>query len=193
MDRIGFITMEVNLFEETVIYDAQFTRDDTATYVSTWSATYAIAYNEPAKSCRVIVSAANITYSGRHVKITFNASPSGPVQIYHASIMERSGTTSNGASAPVELKFSGSSGTTIASGSTKTSDATAFIIDETKDYLVTIDYATGYLPYNGDRGIETTYIEPGVATWNVQNYTYNYGTTNQIGFTDISVLIPDPP
>jgi hypothetical protein len=66
----------------------------------------------------------------------------GNAVVDNASIVERSGSTYNGTTTPTEILFSSSSGfTATAGGADVVSDELEFDIDETKDYLLTLDYA----------------------------------------------------
>jgi hypothetical protein len=88
-------------------------------------------------SIRVAVPGSLISTSGGMVKVTFTA-PSASFAIDNASIVERdSGAV--GTTTPTELTFSTASGFSLTSGQTITSDALEFAIDETKDYLITMD------------------------------------------------------
>lgn len=91
-------------------------------------------------SMRTVIPAVDISLSGSLIRLTFaGTTASGSTIIDHASIMERSGATGGGVASPVEILFSGGSGRTIAQGSSAVSDSLAFSLDETKDYLVTVD------------------------------------------------------
>ncbi len=127
------------------IYDAtgDFYKNQIGSPLATWSKTVDSTIAGGANfSMRNVVRAANITSNGAYVRVTLSAPLTGEgLKIDHVSIGERSGTTAGTVAAPVEILFSGASGTggVVAAGSSITSDWLEMAIDSTKDYLVIFD------------------------------------------------------
>ena len=103
-------------------------------------------------SVRQVILGSEIAVSGNYVRITLKASSLADafgttldnqgVCLSHVSIVERSGETVNGTTAPAEITFNGGqSGVTIAKGEVAVSDPTPFIINNTKSYLLIMDVA----------------------------------------------------
>ncbi len=94
-------------------------------------------------SIRNILKGANITTSGAYVRLTLNAAlAGGGMKIDNVSIGERSGVAAT-VNAPVEVLFSGASGTGIVPvNTTIVSDWLLFSVDETKDYVVILDISS---------------------------------------------------
>ncbi len=140
----------------------------------TWQQTWAIALPSEAGigagfSIRNIIPAADISLSGTTIRVTFKAPSGSSTIVDHASIVERSGSTVNGTTAPTELLFSGGSGFTVTAGTTVTSDGLSFSLDETKDYLVIIDLNGGSPGVTFTSTSANSYIKAGAASYNVQS------------------------
>jgi hypothetical protein len=91
---------------------------------------------------RLIIRAADISYSGAAIKLRFVGHNTTSCVLSGASIGERSGSTGNFASAPTRITFGGNNFGTIPSGGYLTSDIIPFALDETKSYLVHLLYNT---------------------------------------------------
>lgn len=112
---------------------------------------------------RNVISAANISTSGSRVRVTFEASTGGTLVVDHAAIVERSGSTAAGTTTPTELLFSAASGFTCTAGNTITSDWVDFDLDETKDYLVILDYDSDGASYGRKVTSGTVYYKSGAS------------------------------
>ena len=170
------------------------------TGVSSWTKSLSGFVPLAGYSVRVVVPGSEISIGGDHVQLTLKANTTRPayktqyaafidsLQITHVSIMERSGCTGNGTTVPTEITFPGLYGTHVSGctfsniGEEKTSDIIPFTVDETKDYLVTLDVAwstSWYVP--ADAGVLATwqtfragYLPQGTG----QSYIKDYGWGN---------------
>jgi len=170
------------------------------TGVSSWTKSVSGFVPLAGYSVRVVVPGSEISTGGDHVQLTLKANTARPayktqyaasigsLRITHVSIMERSGGTGNGTTAPTEITFPGLYGTHVSGctfssiGEEKTSDIIPFTVDETKDYLVTLDVAwstSWYVP--ADAGVLATwqtfragYLPQGAG----QSYIKDYGWGN---------------
>jgi len=115
------------------------------TWSTTWSKSLTINGGTSGEySYRQVIAAADISTSGSTIRVTFTANSSGTnFVIQAAAIGERSGSTANCVATPTQLLFGGNAGTTITAGQSRISDALVFSLDETKSYIVIIDFASG--------------------------------------------------
>ena len=125
-------------------------------------------------SYRQINAATDISTDGDQVRVTITAKTSAQFDFDNASIVERSGSTANGTTTPTEFLFSGESGGSASAGGTLVSDWLSFSIDETKDYLTIIDYAST----NGDPKVEV-----GTGSYYYKASTNSYNQQTVSGFT----------
>ncbi len=100
----------------------------------------------PKTSIRQIIAGSEIPVSGRDIiRLTIKSGPSsqsGCLSLAYCSIVERDGTTANGITDPTQITFNnGQAGFQIDLDTEITSDEIAFTVDETKDYLITMDLA----------------------------------------------------
>jgi len=160
------------------------------TGVTSWEKTLAGNTSLAGYSIRIVVPGSEIASSGDHIKLRLkgptvdytDAYPTGfgahPTRIKSVSIVERSGSTGNGTTTPTEVKFPSPnyspslgltvSGTTIGALNQEVeSAATLFTVDETKDYLVTID--VGWTTFSQKSGVSAP--DP-VSGMRRQLYTY---------------------
>ena len=95
-------------------------------------------------SHRQVIPASAISTNGDFVRITLEAAATGDgLKMDNVAIVERSGSTASGTTVPTEILFSGTSGTgTVTAGNTIVSDWLEYSIDETKDYLIVMDWST---------------------------------------------------
>ena len=146
---------------------------------------------------RFVVPAADLSTTATHIKLTlasyasdvFLAGYTIPRQINngcsitHVSIVERSGTTTNGTTTPTEVTFNnGAQAVAIAKGGTVTSDLIPFVIDNTKDYLVTIQGS-------GDTGTYSVFVAKTYPTTDTHRLFYGDTSSNaynQAAFTPYS-------
>jgi hypothetical protein len=136
------------------------------TGVESWSKTLAGGASLAGYSIRIVVPGSEISSGGDHVQLTLKgptvlpahkqyASSIGTVTVNRVSIVERDGATANGTTTPTLITFPGLYGTHTNSktlgypGLEVTTDVIPFTVDETKDYIVTLDikWATSwYVP-----------------------------------------------
>ena len=143
-------------------------------------------------SYRQIVLASDITTNGSKIRVTIPAGASEALLIDNVAIVERSGFTSNGVTTPTEILFGGSSGVFVPKSSNTTSDWTDFEIDQTKDYLLVVDVATG----NGNDTIRLTQTG-GNGYYYLTGNTYNtasfaasgFAAGKTIGFNKLEVAV----
>ena len=100
----------------------------------------------PKTSVRQIIAGSEIPVSGRDIiKLTIksgSSSQSGYLNLSYCSIVERDGSTADGVTDPTQITFNnGQAGFQIDPNTEITSDEIAFTVDETKDYLITMDLA----------------------------------------------------
>lgn len=119
-----------------------------------------------------------ITAGGTQVRVTFKAPSSGGVSAGHASIGKRT-SAYNTVTTPVELKFSGVSGFSIAAGGSLTSDW-ADLTTATNDVLVTIIDSTSSTQIRTTNafGAGTHYSLYG-PSWNQSNPSGTYEFASQ--------------
>tara|TARA_B110000438_G_scaffold248368_1_gene251085 strand:- start:210 stop:2528 length:2319 start_codon:yes stop_codon:yes gene_type:complete len=92
---------------------------------------------------RQVILNGNISASGSWVRVKFQASTIEPWHVDNFAIVERS-SGPDGTVVPTELKFGGSSGINLATGTSAWSDWTYFDLDSTKDYLVIFDMTSQF-------------------------------------------------
>lgn len=177
------LTTSIDITTPAALNDFELLYGDGQSYsisnITTWSKSY---YTNGTsgyyyyRSCRNVIS--GLSTSGSRIKIKLNASSQGNIVIYHASIVERSGTTSNGITTPTQLTFNnGNDGITIPTNASVYTDGLTYTIDSSKSYLITIDCYSLHCPvYGTDGGVTTSYLESALydkqETWNLQNHTY---------------------
>jgi hypothetical protein len=124
-------------------------------------------------SVRQVIRATDLVASGDYIDVTIetasgestNTQYNDSTILLGASIVERSGATGNGVTAPTPLAFS--DGGIWAPGTSRTTRLMKFSIDETKDYLIIMDfisyrvyYNMGLYPYQADYGkIPSAYLK----------------------------------
>lgn len=127
---------------------------------------------------RMVIPAASISTSGSRCRVTFNASSGGNLVVDNAAIVERSGSTAAGVTTPTELLFSEASGFSLTASGSITSDWVDFEIDETKDYLLIIDYDADGASYSRKKdGVGDLYYKSG----------QSYDTADGSGFSTATV------
>jgi hypothetical protein len=130
-----------------------------------WQATMAgNASGYAGRSSRQVVAGLG---DGNQIRVTLAASTAEAMTIKHVSVVERSGSTSNGTGTPVEIKFGGASGASLAAGATLTSDWTNFTVESGKTYLVIVDYNTGNPRYGSST--PGFYWQYSTESWSQQN------------------------
>jgi hypothetical protein len=160
--------------------ECTFSAQTTYTQGSAW--TYGT--NAADMNFRMIISAANLTYSGSSLRVKIKAHNTNDQTLTGVSIGERSGTTIGTVSTPKRITFNGgSSGVTVYAGIDKWSDPIAFNIDETKEYLIHVcqkegasgDYAYAYANgryYKGTSDDDTLVQTPtGYSTSQIDSHT----------------------
>ncbi|TXH10395.1 MAG: hypothetical protein E6R03_15475 [Hyphomicrobiaceae bacterium] len=141
------------------------------TWVPTFSQTLAVDQTSLQNySFRTVIPAGSISTSGTTIRATLQASSSASVTFDNVSIVERSGSTVNGTTAPTALLFSGGASVTVSAGSSVVSDALSYTLDETKDYLLICDIGSS----NGgtvrrDDATFLSYYAAAANSWNVQS------------------------
>jgi hypothetical protein len=121
-------------------------------------------------SIRQVIKGSDIASSGEYIQVTIQTSNSGSIGSFWndsavlmgASIVERNGTTGNGTTTPTQLL--GMSSGNFSPGTSRTSKLTKFTIDETKDYLISMDFISYYTYYN----------------FHLYSYDANYGKTASV-------------
>ena len=177
------LTTSINVTLPVTLTNFQLLYGDGQSYIpsdaTTWSKLYytnSTTGYEYYRSARTVIT--GLSLSGSRIKIKLNgAATTGDITIYHASIVERSGTTSNGTTAPTQLKFNGNDGIVISSGSYIYTDEINYTIDSAKSYLLTIDfYSLNYPIYGTDGGVVREYLDYDYTikqeTWNLQTHSY---------------------
>jgi len=128
---------------------------------------------------RNVIPAVDITTSTDNVILKLIRPTSGYYTISHASIVERSGTTADGITSPTQITFNnGNAGISISSAGDQYiySDKINFTLDNTKDYLVIIDYSD--VTNNSTPAFTgTSYMKLNAESWNQQNVS-GYTTTS---------------
>lgn len=162
----------------------------------TWQQTYAdVLGGEQAGltgwSLRTVIPAASISLSGSTIRVSFGGTQSiGSIVVDNVSIVERSGSTENGTTAPTELLFSGVSGYTVAQGGTVTSDSLSFALDETKSYLVICDVnnTTGAIARDDSSGHDF-YFAAATDSYNVQSPAgFTFAAGSSVNVTKVEVF-----
>ena len=137
---------------------------------------------------RMIIPAAQISTSGSRIRVTITGHSSSTSEIDNVSIVERSGSSADGTTTPTELLFGGGGhGCTITAGNTAVSDWLTYSLDETKDYLISVDVAVS----NGNRREDLStgygrYFKASDNSYNAQNMPAGY--TDQSGFAYTSYV-----
>ena len=130
-------------------------------------------------SYRNVIPSASINTSSANIRLKLIRPTSGYYTISHASIVERDGTTANGTTTPTHVTFNnGNNGITISSSDVQYiySDIINFNLDNTKDYLVIIDFSD--VTNNSTPGFDgTSYVKLNEESWN-QHTVYSYNTTS---------------
>jgi len=130
-------------------------------------------------SLRQVIESANISASGGRVRVTFESGAAEGASVDNVSIVERSGSTANGTETPTELLFSGSSGFSITANTTITSDWLVFDIDETKDYIIIIDFSS-----NASADAMKTQTTSGISYFKSSSNSYDQQSVTGYGETD---------
>ncbi|HOD52901.1 MAG TPA: hypothetical protein PKJ08_00100 [Candidatus Cloacimonadota bacterium] len=143
---------------------------------------------------RQLIPSSDISNSGRpYTRVTFNNSISdislslNPVYIGQKA---DSGDAYDFQTTPVELKFSGSSGFSIAAGQTITSDPALFTIPTGKDLLISFYESGSSRLSNGVKNGWNYYYKAGndAATVNATGYAAFYNTVLSISLIEAGIL-----
>jgi hypothetical protein len=141
---------------------------------------------------RIRIPASQITYSGAQVRLTFQAETglSKGFIIYHCSIAE-AGTTTTAAATPTVVTFnSGSASATVATGSTVTSDAITFAVDESKSYLIILDCGGTHDGYSNTGGMALTKSVTGAQTYYIEYLNTASKTYDSYNQTSVASVWP---
>lgn len=111
-------------------------------------------------SIRQILPNTAFSVSGDVIRATFEASSAASLNIDNVSIMQASGTASNGTGTIYEFKFSGASGFSISAGQTITSDNLEMPFSASNSYIIAMDFSsTNGNPRRLDGGSYENYIK----------------------------------
>jgi hypothetical protein len=139
-------------------------------------------------SFRQVIPSSEIKNVGGYIRVSFCAGTAQGFKVDKVSIGERSGSTANTVSTPVEIKFnSGQSGFNISANATITSDWLQFPISLGKDYIITFDMSStsAYEKYLGSKG--TCYYKTSTDSWNVATVSGFTSETSRRGIYKIEV------
>lgn len=162
----------------------------------TWTTEFSITHNNQSDNLgdytvRQLIPATDITRSGNRVKVTFQGGTTEGWVVDNASIVERSGSTGDGTEVPTELLFNGSSGFSLGIGETITSDELEFEIDESKDYLVVMDFSSSFTPdrsaYISSPG--TFYYKASTDSYDQQTVVGLFSWVGTVGVTKFEVRV----
>jgi hypothetical protein len=146
-----------------------------------------IAYGQ----LRTVLDNSDISVGGNSIRIRLQGHASLDYTIDSCTIGERSGTSSDFASAPTRITFdSGNNSVTVTAGTTKWSDWISFSLDETKDYLVHFAHCNNYaiIAYTATPTPCRTYCDF-VATdqsFDLSFATFYYSETSQIDTLEVT-------
>lgn len=94
---------------------------------------------------------------GSQIRITFRAASGNPWNVEEAFIGEKAaaGDAYDFATTPTRITFSGANGFTITAGNALVSDAIPFVLDPTKDYIISWDNDDDGSPGSSMRALST--------------------------------------
>jgi hypothetical protein len=145
-------------------------------------------------SYRIVFNAADITSSGDQVRVKLKSGDVAGqpgVEINNVAIVERSGSSDDGAATPTELTLSSTARAALRQGGqTAYTNWADFTLDETKDYLVIVDINTD-VTYSGrtrDNRLAVGIWGPGTITGSFyyKHDDASYNDQNVTGYTQIT-------